>query len=93
MPEEVKEERWHRFMAAQAEVSAARATAQIGTVQDVIIDGPGETPDTAIARSKADAPEVDGVVHLDGAGGLTPGDIVRVRITDADDYDLYGIPA
>lgn len=93
VPEEVKEERWHRFMTAQAEVSAARAAAQVGSVQDVIIDGPGETPDTAIARSKADAPEVDGVVYLDGAGGLTPGDIVSARITDADDYDLYGVPA
>jgi len=87
--EEVKEDRWHRFMAAQAEVSEARAKAQIGTVQDVIIDGPSDEAGEWLGRTKADAPEVDGVAYLSGVG-LKAGDIVRAKITDADAYDLYG---
>jgi ribosomal protein S12 methylthiotransferase len=93
VPDEIKDERWHRFMQAQAEVSAARAAAQIGTVQDVIIDGPGEEAGTMIARSKADAPEVDALVYLSDAGHLKAGDIIAASITDADDYDLFGSPA
>ena len=93
LPEEVKEERWHRFMALQAEISATRAAAQIGTVQDVIIDGPGESPGEMLGRSKADAPEIDGVVYLENAGHLNAGDIISARISDADEYDLYGEPA
>lgn len=93
VPEEVKEERWHRFMAVQAAISAERAEAQTGTVQDVIIDGPGEADGEMFARTKADAPEVDGMVYLDNATHLQPGDIVSARITDADEYDLYGEPA
>ncbi|MEQ9314200.1 MAG: TRAM domain-containing protein, partial [Henriciella sp.] len=89
LPEEVKEERWHRFMALQAEISAERAAAQIGTAQDVIIDGPGEEPGEMLGRSKADAPEIDGVVYLENAGHLSAGDIVSVQVTDADEYDLY----
>ena len=64
LPEAVKEERWHRFMETQAEISAARAAAQIGTTQDVIIDGPSDAAGEYLARSKADAPETDGVVYL-----------------------------
>jgi ribosomal protein S12 methylthiotransferase len=91
--EDIKEDRWHRFMQAQAEVSAARAAAQIGTTQDVIIDGPGEEDGAMLARTKADAPEVDAVVYLSKAAHLKPGDIVPARITDADEYDLYAEPA
>lgn len=93
LPEEVKEERWHRFMALQAEISSERAAAQIGSVQDVIIDGPGEEPGEMLARSKADAPEIDGVVYLANASHLKQGDIVSARINDADEYDLYADPA
>jgi ribosomal protein S12 methylthiotransferase len=93
VPEELKDERWHRFMAVQAAISAERAEAQIGTIQDVIIDGPGEADGEMFARTKADAPEVDGIVYLDKAAHLHPGDIVSARITDADEYDLYGEPA
>ncbi|MEL6474300.1 MAG: 30S ribosomal protein S12 methylthiotransferase RimO [Pseudomonadota bacterium] len=92
VPEEVKAERWSRFMEAQVEISAARAEAQIGTVQDVIVDGPGEETGTWIVRTKADAPEVDGVVYLD-TETAGPGDILKARIVDADDYDLYAVPA
>ena len=90
VPEEVKEERWHRFMQVQSEVSANRAQDQIGTLQDVIIDGPGENAGEYVARSKADAPEVDGVVYLQSNAALNPGDIVPAKITAADSYDLYG---
>ena len=93
IPEELKEERWHRFMSAQAEISEARAKAQIGSVQDVIIDGPSDEAGEMIARTKADAPEVDGVVYLAKAAHLQPGDIVPAKITDADHYDLYAEPA
>ncbi|MFN7056588.1 30S ribosomal protein S12 methylthiotransferase RimO [Hyphomonas sp.] len=93
VPEEVKEERWHRFMTAQAEVSAARAEAQVGRILDVIIDGPGDEAGEMIARTQADAPEVDAVVYLENAAHLKPGDIIRAEITGADDYDLYAVPA
>ena len=72
---------------------AARAAAQVGRTQDVIIDGPGEREGEMIGRTKADAPEVDGVVYLSNASHLQPGDIIRADITDADAYDLYGSPA
>lgn len=91
VPEDVKEERWHRFMAAQAEVSAARAAAQVGKRLDVILDAPGKAPGQWIGRSQADAPEIDGVVHVEGGEGLSVGDIVTVKITGADDYDLFGV--
>ena len=91
IPEEVKEERWHRCMETQAEISAARAAAQIGTTQDVIIDRPSDEPGEFLARSKADAPEIDGVVYLKSETALQPGDIVSANITAADAYDLYGV--
>lgn len=90
--DEVKEERWHRFMQVQAEVSADRASRQIGTVQDIIIDGPGEETGEWLGRSKADAPEIDGVVYLTDSTNHQAGDIVPVKITDADAYDLYAEP-
>lgn len=93
VPEEIKEERWNRFMAAQAEISAERAAAQIGRTLEVIIDGPGEAPGEMIARTKADAPEVDAVVYLEEADHLKAGEIIQARITDADDYDLFAVPA
>ncbi|WP_035613830.1 30S ribosomal protein S12 methylthiotransferase RimO [Hyphomonas johnsonii] len=93
VPDEVKQSRWERFMETQAEVSADRAKRQVGTLQDVILDGPGDEPGEMIGRTKADAPEVDGIVHLTGAANFKAGDIVSVRITDSDAYDLYGAPA
>ena len=91
VPEDIKEERWHRLMEAQAEVSAARAAAQVGRKIDVIIDGADDqSPGGWIGRSKADAPEVDAVVYVTSRKPLQSGDIVRAKITGADDYDLYG---
>jgi ribosomal protein S12 methylthiotransferase len=87
VPEELKQERWERFMALQQEISAERLQQKIGRELDVLIDAiDGER---AIGRSKADAPEIDGVVYVSDPEGLEVGDIVTVTITDADDYDLY----
>jgi ribosomal protein S12 methylthiotransferase len=88
VPEEVKEERWHRFMAAQQVISARRLKKKVGTTIDVLIDEAG--PKGAIGRSKADAPEIDGLVQVKSAKPLTVGDIVKVKITNADEYDLSG---
>lgn len=88
VPEEVKEDRYNRFMQTQQVISAARLQAKIGQIQSVIVD---EVDDEgAIARSQADAPEIDGAVYLNGQTQLKPGDIVRVKIEHADEYDLWG---
>jgi ribosomal protein S12 methylthiotransferase len=88
VPDEVKAERWHRFMAAQQDVSAEVTAARVGRTIDVIID---EVDDEgAIGRSKWDAPEIDGSVFLNGATGVKAGDIVRARVTNADEYDVWG---
>jgi ribosomal protein S12 methylthiotransferase len=92
VPEEVKEERWHRFMQAQQDVSLELMSAKVGQTIDVIVDEVGI--EGAVARSKWDAPEIDGSVILEGAAGsaLRIGDVVRARITRADAYDLWGDP-
>jgi ribosomal protein S12 methylthiotransferase len=90
VPEEVKEERWHRFMAAQQKVSRALMASRVGCTIEVIVDEVGE--DGAVGRSQWDAPEIDGTVILEGATGLKPGDIVRAKITRADAYDLWAEP-
>jgi ribosomal protein S12 methylthiotransferase len=93
VPEEVKQERLARFMELQAEISADKLEAKVGTVQQVLIDViDGEL---AIGRSRADAPEIDGTVQIqDGAeAGLKPGDFVDVRIMGSDEHDLYGLVA
>ena len=87
VPEEVKEERWHRFMAAQKDVSADLLAGKVGSVIDVIIDEVDE--EGAVGRSKWDAPEIDGSVYLNGESEVKPGDIVQVRVLEADDYDLW----
>jgi ribosomal protein S12 methylthiotransferase len=78
-------------MQKQQEISAAKMQRKIGTTQDCIIDGVTEDGKTIIARSKADAPEIDGNVFITHATKpVTQGDIVKVKITHADEYDLYG---
>lgn len=88
VPDEVKEERWKRFMEVQQRVSARRLRRKVGTRQQVIIDSVG--PTVAIGRSKADAPEIDGVVHVAARRPLRVGEIVTVKIERADAYDLHG---
>jgi ribosomal protein S12 methylthiotransferase len=91
VPEAVKEERLQRFMEKQAEISSSRLDRKIGREMTVLVDEIDEEGD-AIARSPADAPEIDGVVFIPGAEKLAPGDFVKVRITDASDHDLWGEP-
>ncbi len=86
--EEVKEERWNRFMEVQQGISAGRLQRKIGKTLDVLIDE--VTPEGIIGRSHADAPEIDGVVHVKSSGRVLPGTIVPVTIEDADAYDLFG---
>ncbi|SHF32338.1 ribosomal protein S12 methylthiotransferase [Microbulbifer donghaiensis] len=87
VPEEVKQERWERFMAHQQQISAARLQRKIGREIEVLIDEVDE--EGAIGRSSADAPEIDGMVYLNGEQSLQPGDKVNVRVTHADEYDLW----
>ncbi|MBQ0744174.1 MAG: 30S ribosomal protein S12 methylthiotransferase RimO [Pseudomonas sp.] len=87
VPEEIKEERWERFMAHQQVISSARLQQKIGSVIQVVIDEVDE--DGPIGRSMADAPEIDGNVYIDTEQDLQPGDMITVRVTDADEYDLW----
>jgi ribosomal protein S12 methylthiotransferase len=92
VPEQVKQERYDRLMLAQRRISKARLARKVGTVVDVIVDrvdGDRVDGDGVIGRTKGDAPEIDGVVHLDRAETSRPGDIVRARIDRADAYDLF----
>ncbi|ELX8379476.1 30S ribosomal protein S12 methylthiotransferase RimO [Providencia vermicola] len=86
--EDVKEERYHRFMQLQQQISTERLQEKIGRRLPVMID---EVDDEgAIGRSMADAPEIDGMVYLNGEFGVKPGDVVNVLIEHADEYDLWG---
>lgn len=93
VPEAVKEERYARIMEKTAAISAAKQQAKIGRTLDVIIDAVDTEDGGATGRSKADAPEIDGEVHLRDAGHMKAGDIVRVLIEDADEHDLFGVEA
>lgn len=88
VPEEVKEERFHRFMQLQQQISAQRLQDKIGREVLVLIDEVDE--EGAIGRSMADAPEIDGAVYLNGEANVKVGDIVKVKIENADEYDLWG---
>ncbi len=88
IPEELKQERLARFMAHQAEISSARLQHRVGRIETVLIDEVVE--EGAVARSTADAPEIDGQVFIDGATHLKVGDFVEVEMEEADDYDLWG---
>ncbi len=88
IPPELMAEREQAFMQLQAGISYARLQAKIGSVQQVLVDGIDEHG--AIARSHADAPEIDGLVYIRDGQHLQSGDLVDVRVTDADEYDLTG---
>jgi len=89
VPPEVMAEREQAFMQLQAEISQSRLQAKIGSVQQVLVDAVDE--DVAIARSHADAPEIDGQVYVLDGQQLQAGDMVDIEVTDADEYDLSGI--
>ena len=86
VPDALKQERWERFMQVQAEISRTRLQNKIGRRLEVLVDE--IQGDIALARSAADAPEIDGLVRIENAKELRPGDRLQVTITGADDYDL-----
>ncbi|MBS1202277.1 MAG: rimO, partial [Chromatiaceae bacterium] len=90
VPEAVKEERLARFMDAQAEISREKLAARVGERLTVLVDRVED--DEIIARSYADAPEIDGTVIIPGAWELDPGDFIEVRATDSGDHDLWAEP-
>src|SRR4051794_41059583 len=92
VPADLKQERYERAMALSARISAEKLAAKVGSTIDVLIDAVDDETGGATGRSKADAPEIDGEVHLRDAGGLKPGDVASVRIEDSDEHDLYGVP-
>jgi ribosomal protein S12 methylthiotransferase len=87
VPAEIQEERYARFMERAAAISARRLALRVGTRMRVLVDAVGD--DGAIARSEADAPEIDGAVRIAAADGLRPGDWADVEITASDTYDLH----
>jgi len=91
VPDDIKQERYEAVMALSARISAEKLAAKVGSDIAVLIDRVDDEGG-ASGRSKADAPEIDGEVHLRDAGGLQQGDIVTVRVEDSDQHDLYGVP-
>jgi ribosomal protein S12 methylthiotransferase len=87
VPDEVKQERWERFMELQQSISAARLARKVGREIDVLIDEVDE--DGAVGRSAGDAPEIDGCVYVSSDKPLKAGDMVRARVTESDEYDLW----
>ena len=90
VPEEIKEERWHRLMQSQQKISEEIMAARVGRTVQVLIDEVDE--DGAVGRSVWDAPEIDGSVFLNGADGLKSGDLLPAKIIAADAYDLWAEP-
>jgi len=90
LPQEVKDERFARLMETQKQVSAGILSGRVGREIEVLVDEVDE--EGAIARSSWDAPEIDGCVFLNGENELEPGDMLKVRIEHADEYDLWGLP-
>jgi ribosomal protein S12 methylthiotransferase len=88
VPDEIKQERWERFMTVQQKISARRLKRFVGRTLDVLVDDAKRT--TATGRSFADAPEIDGIVKIKNAAGVKTGDMVKVRIEKAGPYDLSG---
>jgi ribosomal protein S12 methylthiotransferase len=84
----VKTERYARFMEVQQQVSAGILQGKIGREINVLVDEIDLENEEAVARSPWDAPEIDGNVFIPGATDLKPGDMVKVRIVDAEEYDL-----
>ena len=89
VPEEVREDRFARFMEKAQEISAAKLAAKVGSRLQVVVDE--VDAEGATCRTKADAPEIDGNLYIDeGFEGLSPGDIVSVTVDEAGEYDLWG---
>lgn len=89
VPEAVKQERLARFMEVQSEISAARLKTRIGKEYQILIDD--VDAEGATGRCYADAPEVDGIVHLNGVFDVKPGDLVWAEIIHANEHDIWGV--
>ena len=87
VPEEIKANRWEQFMALQQSISAEKLQRKVGTTQQILIDSVSDEGSTG--RTQADAPEIDGVVHLPGVTEFQLGELVEAEITGADEYDLW----
>lgn len=90
LSDEEREDRRRRFMEVQAEISREKLAEKIGTVQEVIIDEPEDEDGVAVGRTKADAPDIDGVCYVTTDRPLKPGDFVKVKITASEEHDLVG---
>ncbi len=90
VPVDVAEERWHRFMELQAQISREQLANKVGRSIQVLVDSIDDNG-AAIARSSADAPEIDGSVIIEDAGNIAIGEMAQVKVTDSDDYDLYAV--
>ena len=86
-----REKRWHAVMALQAEIAAEINAARIGRRERVLVEGYDADQRRWIARSAADAPEVDGHVYVESSSGVRAGEFVMVEITDADVYDVKAV--
>jgi ribosomal protein S12 methylthiotransferase len=91
VPEAVKQERYHRFMLKQQEISSQKLKRRIGQLMNVLVESHDD--EGYIGRSYADAPEIDGLVHITTDDELVLGDFCQVRVDDADEYDLYATPS
>ncbi len=91
LPEDVRDERRTRLMQLQGKISARRLKRKVGKTLEVLVDE--VKPEGAVARSAADAPEIDGIVHIEGAVKLAPGDWAQVKVFRSDTHDLFARPA
>ncbi len=91
LSEDVRDERRARLMQLQGKISARRLKRKVGKTLEVLVDE--VKPEGAVARSAADAPEIDGIVHIEGAGKLAPGDWAQVKVFRSDTHDLFARPA
>ena len=87
VPEEIKADRWEQFMALQQSISAKKLQRKVGTTQQILIDSVSD--EGSMGRTQADAPEIDGVVHLPGVTEFQPGELVEAEISGADEYELW----
>ncbi len=92
VPPELKRERYERLMEVAQDISAHVLEKKIGRTIDVLVDDVEPGTGRAIGRSQWDAPEIDGAVIIHEADGIKPGDMVTVRVTESDEYDLFGVP-
>ena len=89
IPQEIKEERWNRFMEVAQDISAAKLQKKIGSTQQAMVDAIADGK--LICRTRADAPEIDGNAFAPAQKGIRVGDMINLEITDADTYELYGL--